>query len=61
MRLNRLQNKFDLILADASSGNGRVILTEEEDFYIKEPSDDKVVFLKDGIKANSTVKTNPIS
>jgi dipeptidyl-peptidase-4 len=48
MRLNRLQNRFDLLLANVVTGKSKVILTEEEDQYIKEPSDDKVVFLEDG-------------
>ena len=48
LRLNRLQNKFDLVLADASTGESKVILSEEEECYIKEPSDDKVVFLQGG-------------
>ncbi len=47
-RLNRLQNRYDLILADAATGKGNVILTEENRTYIKEPDDDKVVFLEDG-------------
>jgi dipeptidyl-peptidase-4 len=47
MRLNRLQNKFDLVLADAATGESTVILTEENEYYIKEASDDLVVYLDD--------------
>jgi dipeptidyl-peptidase-4 len=48
MRLNRLQNKFDLLLADAYTGESEVILTEENEYFIKEASDDQVVYLDDG-------------
>jgi dipeptidyl-peptidase-4 len=47
MRLNRLQNKFDLLLADASTGRSKVILTEENEYFIKEASDDLVVYMDD--------------
>jgi dipeptidyl-peptidase 4 len=47
-KLNRLQNRFDLIIADASSGQTGVILAEENDKFIVEPTDDKIVFLDDG-------------
>lgn len=48
MRLNRLQNRLDLLLANAATGESKIVLTEKEECYIKEPSDDKVVFLEDG-------------
>ena len=48
MRLNRLQNKFDLLMADAASGQSSVILSEENEYFIKEPSSDLVVYLSDG-------------
>jgi len=47
-RLNRLQNRFDLILADAATGIGEIILTETNEKFITEPTDDKVIFLDDG-------------
>lgn len=47
-RLNRLQNRLDLILTNASDGEMKVILTEEEERYIVEPTDEKMVFLEDG-------------
>ena len=48
MRLNRLQNKFDLLIADAATGESSVILSEENEYFIKEPSSDLVVYLADG-------------
>lgn len=48
MRLNRLQNKFDLLVADAATGESSVILSEENEYFIKEPSSDIVVYLSDG-------------
>ena len=48
MRLNRLQNKLDILLADAHSGESRVILSESNDYYIREAVDETVVFLGDG-------------
>jgi dipeptidyl-peptidase-4 len=47
MRVNRLQNRFELLLADATTGESKVLLTEENDHYIKEASDDLVVYLDD--------------
>ena len=48
MRLNRLQNKFELLIADAATGESSVILSEENEYFIKEPSSDLVVYLADG-------------
>lgn len=48
LRLNRLQNKLDLVIADVRTGQTAVILTEEETEYIAQPDDDKVIFLEDG-------------
>ena len=48
MRLNRLQNKFELLIADATTGESSVILSEENEYFIKEPSSDLVVYLADG-------------
>lgn len=44
-RLNRLQNKLDLLLADASSGKSDVIYTEENPYYVE--IDDNLAFLPD--------------
>ena len=48
MRLNRLQNKFDLLTTDAATGESSVILSEENEYFIKEPSSDLVNYLSDG-------------
>ncbi len=47
-KLNRLQNKLDLIFADPGNGKSNLILTEEEDAYISEVNDQKIRFLGDG-------------
>jgi len=47
MRLNRLQNRVDVMLIDAQSGGSEVILTETSDTYIAEATDDKWFFLQD--------------
>ncbi len=45
-RLNRLQNKLELLLADAKNGKSRVIYTETNAYYID--ITDNLSFLKDG-------------
>lgn len=45
-RLNRLQNKLELVLADAQTGQSRVILTETSQQYVN--AYDKLHFLNDG-------------
>ncbi len=46
VRLNRLQNEFNLFYADASSGKSRLILTDRNKYYVNENYDIK--YLKDG-------------
>ncbi|MDX2285458.1 MAG: S9 family peptidase [Bacteroidia bacterium] len=48
MRLNRLQNQADVLLADPASGASQVFLTETSSTYIKEPNEFTWTFLKDG-------------
>jgi dipeptidyl-peptidase-4 len=48
MRMNRLQNKLELLLVDGVTGKSSVILTENEDTYIDEVTDTKWVFLDNG-------------
>ena len=48
LRLNRLQNKIDLLLADVHSGESNVIFTEKNKFYIDEVRDNTFTFLEDG-------------
>jgi len=45
-RLNRLQNKLELLLADATNGKSRIIFTEENKYYID--ITDNLTFLSDG-------------
>ncbi|HOV11954.1 MAG TPA: S9 family peptidase [Bacteroidales bacterium] len=45
-RMNRLQNKLEILLADASNGNSKVFLTQENKYYIEITDDYK--FLDDG-------------
>lgn len=48
MRMNRLQNQVEVLLADASTGKSTVILTEKEETYVEQPSDATWKFLKNG-------------
>ena len=43
IKLNRLQNKYELFLADANNGNSQIILTLEDEYYIK--IDDNLSFI----------------
>lgn len=45
-RLNRLQNKLELLITTASTGNSAVALTEENKYFIK--IDDNLTFLHNG-------------
>ncbi len=45
-RLNRLQNKLDILFADATTGKSKVVFTEENKYYISESYE--LTFLKDG-------------
>ncbi len=46
IRLNRLQNKLDILFSDAKTGKTNVVFTEEAKYYISESYD--LTFLKDG-------------
>ena len=46
IRLNRLQNKLDILFADARTGKSEVVFTEDAKYYISESYD--LTFLKDG-------------
>lgn len=48
LRLNRLQNKLDLLVADAATGATTVVLSETEDTYVDEVNESKWTFLKNG-------------
>jgi dipeptidyl-peptidase-4 len=45
-RLNRLQNKLEILLADANNGKTQVILTETNEYYVD--ITDNLYFLQDG-------------
>jgi dipeptidyl-peptidase-4 len=47
IRLNRLQNKFELLFADANSGKTKVIYTDKNKYYIGEETLDNLTFLDD--------------
>lgn len=46
-RLNRLQNYFEILLADASSGNSQVMYQEKNQYFIDETNFDYIEFLED--------------
>jgi len=48
LRLNRLQNKLEILLADAKTGETNIIYTEENKYYIDETLFDYITFLNDG-------------
>jgi len=48
IRLNRLQNRADLLLADARTGKTTVLFSETNKYYISEPDDNFVNFTPDG-------------
>ncbi len=47
-RLNRLQNKFELLFANPKNGNSQIIYTETNKYYIDETDFDNLRFLDDG-------------
>ena len=47
-RMNRHQNHLELLLADSRSGKTRLMLEEENEYYIAESVLDNLTFLKDG-------------
>jgi dipeptidyl-peptidase-4 len=47
-RLNRLQNKLELMLADRTTGSSRVFYTEENKYYIDETLFDSFTFCENG-------------
>jgi len=48
VRLNRLQNKLEILLANANTGVSKVLYTEENRHYIEEPNDDYPIYTADG-------------
>ena len=47
LRLNRLQNQLDILLADATSGNTELIYREDNPYYIEESNFDHFIFIDD--------------
>ena len=45
LRLNRLQNKMDMLLVDANSGNSELIYHEVSNYYIEESHYDNIIFI----------------
>ncbi|MGE0088593.1 MAG: S9 family peptidase [Bacteroidales bacterium] len=48
LRLNRLQNKIDILVADATNGKASTLYTETNKYYIEEPTDNYLTFTPDG-------------
>lgn len=48
IRMNRLQNKMEILHADAATGQASVIITEESDTYVDIEFNDDLVYLQDG-------------
>ena len=48
IRMNRLQNKIEIMLADATTGDSEVIYQETNPYYISQIGDDYPTFIKDG-------------
>lgn len=46
LRLNRLQNKMEILLAEVNSGESRVLYTEENKYYIEDGNFDDIEFLE---------------
>ncbi len=48
IRLNRLQNKLEILFADAQNGNTKLIYTDTNKYYIGEETLDNLKFTRDG-------------
>jgi dipeptidyl-peptidase-4 len=48
VRLNRLQNKIDILIADAATGVSSVLFSEVNKYFIEEPNDNYPTFTDDG-------------
>lgn len=46
-RLNRLQNHFEILFSNPSTGTGSVLFSEKNEFYLDEKYFDEIVFLSD--------------
>jgi dipeptidyl-peptidase-4 len=50
VRLNRKQNKLDILLSDANTGQSSILYSETSDTYISKPTEDLIIFLKNSDK-----------
>ena len=48
VRLNRLQNKVDLLMANPLTGQSETVFSETNEYYIEEPADSYPTFTQDG-------------
>lgn len=48
IRMNRLQNKIEIMMANANTGESEVIYEETDEYYISQIGDDYPTFLNDG-------------
>ncbi|MEG1936647.1 MAG: S9 family peptidase [Rikenellaceae bacterium] len=48
LRVNRLQNMFDILMCNATTGSSKVVFTEKNSRYIERITDETVTFLPDG-------------
>ena len=48
-RLNRLQNKLEILLNNVKTGNSRILYTEENKYYIDDSNYDNLIFFDDNI------------
>ncbi|NVO11725.1 MAG: S9 family peptidase [Bacteroidales bacterium] len=48
IRMNRLQNKMDFLVANANTGESKTFYTEENKYYLPEPTDNLLTFTEDG-------------
>lgn len=58
IRLNRLQNKMDILVANARTGASAPLYREENKYYIAESNLDNLVFLEDGLHFAITSEKN---
>lgn len=49
LRLNRLQNHLEILLANAGSGESKTIYSEINQYYIEDKNFDNIEFLNDGV------------
>ena len=48
IRLNRLQNKMDILLDDVNTGESKLLYSENNKYYLPEPTDNLITYTEDG-------------